>query len=135
MVNFWAADALAVSVAGRAFREGEDVEEWVYDDGEWGEVRVKAGMLRGKSTLSEVVMVDKSPAQRELGIGNLKEDAAPENVDVTALASMRDVLRREGGYDVVSASFALSDVVRHALSRGDDDSEGGRQRVGREAHA
>lgn len=135
MVDFGAGVAPAVSAAGRAFREGEEVEEGVEDDGEWGEVRVKAGTLRGKSTLSEVVMVDKSPAQRELGSGILKEDAALENVAITALASMRDVPRREGGYDVVSASFALSDVVRHALSRGDGDSEGGRQRGGREAHA
>ena len=29
MVNFGAGDAPAVSVAGRAFREGEEVEEWV----------------------------------------------------------------------------------------------------------
>ena len=40
-----------------------------------------------------------------------------------------------GIYIPLSASFALSDVVRHALSRGDGDREGGRQRGGREAHA
>lgn len=135
MIDFGAGVAPAVSAAGRAFWKGKESEEGLEDDGEWGEVRLKAGKLCGKSSLAEVVMVDKSPAQRELANGILKEDAALENVAITALASMHDVPRREGGYDVVSASFALSDVVRHSLSRGDGDSEGGKKRGGRESHA
>lgn len=77
--------------------------------------------LRGESALQRVVLVDNSAAQRDLGLGMLGVDPAVAGTLNRAVASLRDVPGGRRSYDVVSASYALSDVVRDAMTVRADD--------------
>lgn len=93
--------------------------------------------LRGKSSLDRVVLVDRVGAQRDLGIGMLAVDPAIEGTRNLAVGSLRDVPGKRRSYDIVSASYALSDVVRGVMSEGledpdDDEVEEGMSRSRRE---
>lgn len=154
MLDFGAGAAPAVSAAGRVFRRnleagspasGVDegsvsptssglLDEDDYDaEQDADNSREFQGIgrpeldwkLRGKSSLDRVVLVDNVGVQRDLGLGILAVDQAVEGTKNLAVGSLRDVPGQRRSYDLVSASYALSDVARSVMSEGSiDDGDG-----------
>jgi Mitochondrial small ribosomal subunit Rsm22 len=124
------------------------------EDGRQGERRGRAQLdwvpSGSKTTLRSVVLVDQAHGMRRMGADLLRSDAflglAPPksspSTSIAAVSSLREAGEPHGGrteFDIVSASFSLSEIVRSAMAMADGvdtDSEGHtRSRSSRESSA
>jgi ribosomal protein RSM22 (predicted rRNA methylase) len=118
-------DRLSRRDQAAGFSARDQAEPSGHSDPRLGERRGRAQadwIPSGCTMLESVVLVDQAPALRRLGKDILKEDEFlrnSESLDVKAARSLRDVRGPTlgGGFDIVSASCALSEVANSDSQR------------------
>lgn len=122
ILDFGAGVGVSVGAAARVFRAlpFEAVGEHHGHRIGFERLRVKANVDDGVGhSLREAVLVDHAPTMHKIAPRILRaDDYMPQDCKVQLVNELRDAPARPNGYDLVTASYSLNEVVRSAMASG-----------------